>query len=122
MSTAADCALRGSSRWAVLASAFHAEGEHLLRCNARPDRVLPVEPGLECRSLPGQVVAEHRLAQLTVRRIGHIEELGPAVYGYGEFLPRQMGGTDSRAGSQVAHAHRVPPRAEIKGPVQQVPV
>jgi hypothetical protein len=104
------------------ALAFHAEGKHLLRYYAGPDRVLPAEPGLECWSLPGQIVVEHRLAQLTLRRVGHIEKLGPAVYGHGEFLTRQMGGADSRTGHQMVHAHRVPPQAEIKGPAQQVPV
>jgi len=103
-------------------SAVEGEGEHLLRRDTRPQRVLPVQPFGEPRSLQRQVMAEHRLAQLGVRRVGYVEELGPAVHGDGEFLARQVGGADGRAGRQVAHPHRVPPGAEAEGPVQQVAV
>src|SRR5580658_7275218 len=44
------------------------------------------------------------------------------MYCHGEFLACQMGRADGRTGGQVPHAYRVPPRAEVEGPVQQVPV
>ena len=47
---------------ALLASAFHGEGEHLLRRDACADRILLADPCPERRSLPGQVMVEHRLA------------------------------------------------------------
>src|SRR2546421_694560 len=74
--------------------AFHAEREHLLGRDARPDRVQLVQPGLELRSLPGQVVVQHRLAQLVPGLVLAAEELGPAVHGHGELLPGQVRGAD----------------------------
>ena len=42
-----------------------AEGEHLRRVNPRAQRVDLVQPGLERRSLQGQVVVQHGLPQLS---------------------------------------------------------
>ena len=57
-----------------------------------------------------------------MRRIEHVEELGPAVHGHRELLTGEVGGAHRRAGGQVPHAHRVAPRAEAEGAVEEVPV
>src|SRR6516165_5193739 len=85
-------------------SAPGAEGEHFLGHDAGAERVQLIQPGLELRALPGQVVVEHGLAQFAAFRSAQIEQLGPAVHGHGQFLTRQVGRADRGPGGQVPHA------------------
>jgi hypothetical protein len=67
-------------------------------------------------------MVEHRLPQFAAGWVGDVEQLGAAVHGHGEFLAREVSGADGGAGGQVTHPHRVPARAEVERPVQEVAV
>jgi hypothetical protein len=91
-----------------------AEGEHLGRGDPRRHPVDPVQPFRKRRSLPGHIVVQHRLPQLSRGRPVQVGQLGPAVHGDGKFLARHLRGADCWPGGQVPHPHR-DPRAAARG-------
>src|SRR5580693_667139 len=70
--------------------------EHLVRGDTRPDSVRLVEPGLELRSLPGQVIVEHGPAQFAAARVSdRSARLGPR--------PRHLGEAGGPADMSTQH-------------------
>src|SRR3954469_24437837 len=98
------------------------EREHLVRLDTGADGVQVVEPFRELRTLQGDVVIEHGLSELAPDRVGHVEQLRPAMHADRELLTRHVCRAYGRARREVAHPDGVWRGAEEERAMQEVTV
>src|SRR4051812_33373859 len=93
---------------------LHVEPEHPLRVDTRVDRTRVEEFVRPLLAVARDVDVDERLPETGVRLAADVQLGHTPMNGHGQFLARQMGRADVGPLTDVAEAHRVGRRAEMK--------